>query len=190
MLWQTQKEQVKEKLNRYTALNEMIHREQRNVTGLKIRVQDAEVGHQIIKDMVQQMQESAHQQIAAIVTDCLQTIFGPRLMFRIRFEQKRNKTEAIMEVVTIEGHAINPMRACGGGVVDVISFALRVCALVLTQPAYRRLLVLDEPFKHLSNNYSQSAAELVQKLADDLQIQFIIVTHNSNMKLGKVIHIK
>ena len=70
-----------------------------------------------------------------------------------------------------------------GGVLDVACFALRVASLILTKPPRRRLLILDEPFHFLSlegaNGHKNllRARELVHSLAEELGIQFIVVTH-------------
>ena len=50
---------------------------------------------------------------------------------------------------TEKGEEAHPFDCCGGGVWDVISFALRCACLVLEQPANTRFLVLDEPFKFI-----------------------------------------
>lgn len=143
----------------------------------------------LIQAVAQRVQQSAHQQIASIVSRCLSAVFGEgAYKFKIHFDRKRGKTEARMVLVR-GGAEFHPMDAAGGGVIDVASFALRVAALILTQPARRRLLVLDEPFKHVSAEYRPRVREMIETLADELSIQFLIVTHSSEFEIGKVVRL-
>ncbi len=84
---------------------------------------------------------------------------------------------------------MDPTASVGGGVVDVASFALRLACLLLASPKRRRLLCLDEPFKHLSENYRPAVRELIEVLAREMDVQFIIVTHSNELKIGKVIEL-
>jgi DNA repair exonuclease SbcCD ATPase subunit len=46
---------------------------------------------------------------------------------------------------------------------------------------------LDEPFRFVSDEYQPAVADLMEEMADKLGIQFIIVTHEENLKIGNVI---
>jgi ABC-type Mn2+/Zn2+ transport system ATPase subunit len=187
---QEERQTIREQVRVFQSFKLSEKMERESVQSLNSQLAAAEDGLALIQAAVQQMQESAHRQVASIVTQCLQAIFGPHLAFTLYFEQKRGRTEALMLVTDLQGNMIDPMTACGGGVVDVISFALRICALVLTKPSRRRLLVLDEPFKFVSAEYREGIADLLKRLSQDLQIQFVLVTHFTNLQLGKVIRIK
>ena len=77
--------------------------------------------------------------------------------------------------------------AAGGGVVDLTSFAQRLAALMLSQPASRKLLILDEPFRFLSAVYRPTACQLIESLAEEMGVQMVIVTHSEELMTGKVI---
>jgi ABC-type sulfate/molybdate transport systems ATPase subunit len=79
------------------------------------------------------------------------------------------------------------MSASGGGVVDVAAFALRIACLTLRKPALRKVLILDEPFRFLSAEYRPRVRSLIESLADEFGVQFIIVTHLDEFRCGKVI---
>lgn len=144
---------------------------------------------QILQQVAQTIQQEAHHRIAAIVTKCLRSVFDEDAYeFRINFERKRGRTEAKLVFVR-DGKEIDPRSAAGGGTVDVTAFALRVACLVLSRPPVRRLLIVDEPFKHLSEKYRPRIARMIEKLSEDLGIQFIIVTHSPELAVGKVIEI-
>lgn len=134
-----------------------------------------------------QAQKAAHGRLASLVSECLRSVFGEDAYeFKIVFEEKRGKTEARLAFAR-GGAEVDPLTASGGGVVDVAAFALRLSALLLHEPPLRRLLVLDEPWKHLSARYRPALRELVEVLARRLGVQFLIVTHSADFEIGKVI---
>jgi ABC-type Fe3+/spermidine/putrescine transport system ATPase subunit len=84
---------------------------------------------------------------------------------------------------------MDPLDATGGGVCDVAAFALRVACLMLSQPPKRRLLVADEPFRFVSEEYRPAVRQMIETLADELGIQFILVTHATEFEIGKVVRL-
>lgn len=141
----------------------------------------------ILQDISRQVQEIAHEQIASVVTRCLEAVFQEdAYTFKIEFEEKRGRTEAKLLFVK-DGNEIDPVDASGGGVIDVASFALRLSCLVLSRPACRRLLVLDEPYKYLSKDYQPYMREMLEILSKEFGVQVILVTHSDLIKCGKVI---
>lgn len=68
------------------------------------------------------------------------------------------------------------LEARGGGLAAVAGFLLRVCVLLL-DPDARRLLVLDEVFAHLSEDYVPRMAEFLRELCEKTGLQIILVTH-------------
>jgi DNA repair exonuclease SbcCD ATPase subunit len=115
-------------------------------------------------------------------------VFGDEAYeFRIITEQKRNRTEA-RAVFVRDGEEFDALSSIGGGVVDVAAFALRV-AVILAQDPVRRLLILDEPMKFVSAEYRPQVRALLETLADELDVQIVLVTHISDLELGKIVRI-
>ena len=54
------------------------------------------------------------------------------------------------------------------------------------QPAF---VVLDEPFRFVSREYRPAIAELVKELSEELNVQFVLVTHSSEFEIGKVVDV-
>jgi len=143
----------------------------------------------ILQETAQHVQQIAHRQIASIVTKCLQVVFDDLYSFHIHFEQKRGKTEARM-VFRREFKEFDPATECGGGILNVAAFGLRLAALVLCQPAKRKLLILDEPFRDVNGEEFQSRfKELLLTLAQEMGIQFIIASDDDWLRIGKVIQL-
>ena len=140
----------------------------------------------LAQTVAQQVQQQAHARIADVVTRSLAAVFDEPYVFKIKFERKRNRTEASL-VFERQGLEVDPMTAAGGGVIDVAAFALRLACLMLQRPAVRRLLVMDEPFRFVSVNYRPRLRTLLDQLAREMDCQFIIVTHDPHLTLGTVI---
>lgn len=144
--------------------------------------------HAVVIDLATHVQQTAHKQVADIVSQCLAAVFDDPYEFCITFTRKRRTTEATITFER-EGNSLPPLRASGGGVVDVAAFALRAAAIALQRPRVRRLMVLDEPFKFVSADYQPRVADMLQQLSDDLDFQFIMVTHIDALVAGTVVRL-
>ena len=142
-------------------------------------------GQKILQQIAQDVQQRAHNQIASVVSKCLRAVFDEPYEFRINFEKKRGRTEAQLEFVR-DNQGTDPLTAAGGGVVDVAAFALRIACLVLSRPVLRKVVVLDEPFRFLSVEYRNRVSDLLVQLSQDMNIQFVMVTHMKELEVGKV----
>lgn len=165
--------------------------EQEELIKTEQHLADATEAQEAAQIVAQAIQQQAHTRIAGVVTKCLQTVFtGPdTYAFKINFERKRGRTEAELLLLK-NGHEIkDPLNADSGGVVDVAAFALRLACLVLAKPKLRKVVILDEPFKFVSREYRENVRLLLEKLAEDFGIQFIMVTHIEELKTGKVVEL-
>ena len=68
----------------------------------------------------------------------------------------------------------------GGGLIDVISFALRVVLHSLETPQSRNVLVLDEPLKWTGKLMSK-AGQMIKEISNRLGLQVILVTHEPEL---------
>ena len=135
------------------------------------------------------VQQRVHDRLAPVVTRCLAAVFDDPYEFNIGFERKRGRTETPLSFIR-NGYTLDPLEAAGGGAVDVAAFGLRLACLMLQRPAPRRLIVMDEPFKFLHNPvWRARACDLMVALANELGVQFIMVTGEQEFEIGKVIHL-
>lgn len=143
----------------------------------------------VVQAVAKSVQQAVHDRVAGVVTRCLMAVFGEAgYEFRIVFETKRGKTDARFVFVR-DGKEFDPRDGVGGGVLDLAAFALRLTAIVVKRPRRRRLLVCDEPFKHLSVKYRPAARELLEALADEMDFQVIQITHSEELACGKIIRL-
>jgi DNA repair ATPase RecN len=116
--------------------------------------------------------------VQALVQNALDAVFPATYIFKVEFELRRGQTE--MDIwLDKDGEQISPMDAAGGGVVDVITFALRVVAWSLSRSS--PVLVLDEPFKWVSAGLRPVCGEILRGIADKLGLQIIMVTHDPEL---------
>lgn len=144
---------------------------------------------QVAQHVAETIQQHAHQRIASVVTRCLEAVFPDEpYEFQLTFERKRNRTECRLSFVR-NGKEEDPTGNSSGGVIDVATFALRLAALMLSRPPRRRLVVLDEPFKFVSAEYRDNVRMMLEKLAADMGVQFIMITHIEELQTGEVVRL-
>ncbi len=165
--------------------------EKQNLIDAEDDFTNIEEAQQITQQIAQVIQQQAHNKIAAVVSRCLETVFdGDDVYgFKIHFERKRGKTEAKLVLIKNGNEIDNPIDADSGGVLDIAAFALRLAALILAKPKLRRTIILDEPFKFVSAEYLSNVKLLLEGLARDFKVQFIMVTHIKQLQIGKIIEI-
>lgn len=135
-----------------------------------------EKAREIIKIVSRTTQEKIQYHISDIASLALDGIFPEPYKLVLNFVERRNKTECDISFLRNE-HIVNPVEDSGFGAVDVASFALRVASWSMSRPRTRPVILLDEPMKHLSDEYQEAASEMIKKVADKLGVQFIIISH-------------
>lgn len=128
--------------------------------------------------------EQAKKQIEIIVTNCLQYVFDSNIEFIIEIEQLYGKPNAEFYVITKSDNEViktKPELSRGGGIVDIISLALRISFLQIHKPLVEGPLILDEPAKHVSEEYIFNVADFLKRISEMFNRQVIMVTHNNHL---------
>lgn len=144
--------------------------------------------------VAQAIQQRVHHSIAQVVTRCLSAVFDEPYEFEIRFDRKRNKTEAVLlfkrDGMTME----DPLNEVGGGVVDVAALALRLACVMLSRPRARRFLCLDEPLRNVRGRQNrQRVRGLLLELAEKMGFQFLLNVDADaypEFALGKIVELE
>ncbi len=126
----------------------------------------------------------AKNQIESLVTNCIQYIFENNVEFEIEIEELYGKPSAEFYVITKAEDATiktKPEQSRGGGVVDIISLALRIAFLQAHKPKIEGPLILDEPAKHVSEDYIFNVADFLKRTSEMFERQIIMVTHNNHL---------
>jgi len=173
-------------LSRIRTAKRNLKQERSALKAAKVEHKHALEARELLQHLAQAVQQKAHERISEVVSTCLKTVFPEDpYEFLIRFERKRGRTEARL-LFKREGSEMHPLSAAGGGVVDVAAFALRVVTLALRRPPVTKLLVLDEPFKFVSEQYQDNVRQMLEALAHDMDLQIIMVTHNGIYETGLI----
>jgi DNA repair exonuclease SbcCD ATPase subunit len=188
MKLQTIRSSVDRELAKHAFAMETMKWETAAIAESEARIKAITEAQQAVQEIAAEIQQQAHRRIASVVTKCLQAVFEDDYELKIHFEQKRGKTEARI-VFSKGGMEVDPLTASGGGVVDVAAFALRLACLTLRRPQLRRLVIADEPFRFLSAEYRPRVRVLLEQLAEELGMQFVIVTHFDDLRIGQVIEL-
>ena len=117
--------------------------------------------------------------VNSIVNMTLKAIFDNPYEFTIRFVSRRNVTEADLLLIRDEIE-FSPLDAVGGGVVDILSIALRIAYWSMEENT-RAVIFWDEPTRNCSINLHSSISAMFKMMCEELQMQFIIVSHQQNM---------
>lgn len=128
--------------------------------------------------------EQAKIRIESLVTNCLQYIFDSSIEFKIEVSEVRGRPEAEFFVISkIDGETVKmkPQEARGGGVVDIIALALRLAMLQCSSIDINGPIILDEPAKHVSDEYIMQVAEFLKQVSAMFDRQVIMVTHNKHL---------
>ncbi len=116
----------------------------------------------------------------SLVTMAIQAVFyEDDYSFVVEFEIKRNKPECLLMVKEGDMEPFIPKEDQGGGMIDVVSFALRVVMWSMEKPRSRPLFYLDEPGTGIGEDGGllRLFGQMVSQISRELGLQIIINTH-------------
>jgi len=183
-------EEIRKSQAKKQVLESRLEQEKQLVQECEDNLQYLKETEQFSQEIASRIQNEAHKQISEIVSKCLSDVFEEEAYeFSIQFEEKRGKTEAKF-VLRRNGEEIGtPMDSSGGGVLDVAAFALRVASIVLSKSTPRKMLLLDEPFRFVSQKYRDKIVSLLNEMSQKFDMQIIMVTHIEELKTGNIIQL-
>lgn len=131
--------------------------------------------------------EQMRRHVEHTVTAALQAVFGQDFAFKIELAVKAGQPVAEWRVSSPYGDTTletDPEDARGGGIVDVVSMALRLAVLELYQPKLQGPIILDEPARCLSAEHQPAFAEFLQAYSNETRRGVIMVTHSDVLAAG------
>lgn len=158
-----------------------------SITTLKDELRDSrrsllrhEEAREIIREVGLKTQQQLQYSISDITSLALEAVFNDPYELKVEFVQRRNKTECDLLFVR-DGLEIDPISASGVGAIDIASFALRIASWSMQRPHTRNVIILDEPFKHLSVDLQDRASSMIKEISKKVGLQFIIITHDPTL---------
>ena len=138
----------------------------------------------LFNQTAQYARQDTKEQIEKLVSECLRMIFETDIGFQIELHETRGKASA-EPYVTEENDGVvelyRPEQSRGGGVVDSVSLALRIAFLLKLGDLADGPLMLDEPAKHLSDDFIMQIAEFLKQISKMTGRQILFVTHNVHL---------
>jgi DNA repair exonuclease SbcCD ATPase subunit len=144
---------------------------------------NTEAAQAIIQIVAQKTQEELEYRLSEIVSLALSAVFDDPYKLKVNFVIRRGKTECDL-LFEKNGEMFDPLTSSGGGAIDIAAMALRVAIWSLTQPKPRNILILDEPFRFLSQEYQIKASIMLKELSKKLNLQIIMVSHSESLIEG------
>lgn len=154
---------------------------QAEIATLSETIEDLDRVTILLNSLGEDRQLKAQQTIEDLVTRGLQTIFDDTLSFHIVQSVKgKSATVDFVVATTLEGKTIETpvMDARGGGLAATIGFLLRLVVMLLSKGTRsENILLLDETFAHVSEEYIEPLRLFLREIVDKTGVQIIMVTH-------------
>lgn len=148
---------------------------------------DRSGAHLLLQHIAERLNEQNEAQAAKLATLALNEAFpDQKLSLRAEHSNLRGNPATILtlrdEVRNAEGE---PCEAFGGGPASLLGIVLRVVTVV--KQGLSRILILDEPNVHVSEQYQVATAKLMRKLCEPkekngLGFDMLVITHIDTFK--------
>lgn len=145
----------------------------------ELEIDKLEQASLILQKLSEKQREVAKTRLEELGTQALQYSLGNNYRMVIELSESRKRPQAFLYVIDDDkGIKTSPLDDNGGGIIDIISIALRLVVLQAHEPTIDGPIILDEPFKMVSKEYIPMLSDFLKKISNDFGRQIIMVTHN------------
>lgn len=173
----TLKDQIHRSAVKRSLLQESIGSRELRIASTVVQVQALEDAQALVQLTATETQNQLKFHLEDLVQHAIESLFPGKYQFRVVFDIARGRTSASMFLES-DGQPLDPMDECGGTVVQVVAFALRVAAWTLAPTD--NVILMDEPFAAVSADFRAVCGELLSGLSKRLGIQFIIIASHES----------
>lgn len=163
-------------------LRSQIKDKQTKLKHLEKSVKDTEKARWVLNEVIKQTQSHFKDQVEALVTTAIGTVFDRPFEFKLQFNEKPTKTE-IQPIIKEGDNEYIPKLEMGGGIIELVSIAFRVVLWSMSDPQPRNVLILDEPCRMLGN-LAERFGDFLTQISKELNLQIIMITHD--VDIGKI----
>ncbi len=137
----------------------------------------------ILRSIANVLQKEIKSHIQDMVNVVLDGVFPNKYLFECELAETKRGMEMGTRICRKNDldNPMDPMEDVGCGLVDVISFALRISFWAIKNPRTRPLLIFDEPFRFVDGGNQIRVGQMLSELSKKLDIQMIIVTHEERL---------
>ena len=132
----------------------------------------------LLQDMEGAWQKKFQESVEHIISDGLSVVFGEPLVVRITPTIKSDMSSVTFTLIREDGNEEDIMEGQGGGYIAVIAFLMRIVLTMAAEPRMRRIIIMDEPFAWVSQEFRTSLGEMLEAVRARLDFQYIMVTHD------------
>jgi DNA repair exonuclease SbcCD ATPase subunit len=147
------------------------------VSGLEAEELILEKTKAVFKHLIDSLVLEGAKKVENLLTYGLATVFeDQKLAVKVDLSEKRGLMQMEISLKDLSTGVEAPiLGSFGGGPVAVVSFLLRVLSLLNLK--LHKLLILDEAFSFVSENYVPQLAKLVSALCQKSNLDVLLVTH-------------
>lgn len=133
----------------------------------------------VLQKLSENQRQKACKKLEELGTFALQYSLSTNYEMEIELGKFRGKPSADVYIKKIDsGVRTSPINGNGGGVIDIISVALRFVTMQAFDPFIDGPIIMDEPYKMVSKEFMPMISEFMKKLSEDFGRQIILSTHN------------
>ena len=141
----------------------------------------------VLQKLSERQREMAKIRLEELATEALRYSMGGEYSVIIDLDNIRKRPQASLYICKKayedreeidEEDLEDPLSDNGGGIVDVVSTAIELVVMQAQTPIIEGPLILDEPFKMLSEEYVPMMSDFLKKISKDFNRQIIMVTHD------------
>lgn len=133
----------------------------------------------VLKKLLDIMVKDEVERMAGLITYGLKTIFEDQNLTFIPNITKKNE-KIYIELKTNNDGIEGDHKAFGGSIAVIESFLLRI--LCILKKKYVRLMILDETFASVGEEYIPNTAKLISELSKKIGLDVLLVTHQKEFQ--------
>lgn len=137
-----------------------------------------------IEGVASQEREAVKERVEKLITECLHEVYDDSYSVEFDYGVRNNKTSVEISMVRkcADGMVVKrQIDGFGGGVADTIALPLKLIVL-MNDDQFDKVLVTDEPGKHLDTSRVAKFAKFIQTVSHKLGVQIIMSSHWEVMK--------
>lgn len=169
----------KDRQRQIKKLNELEKQREDTIHNIDVRVEAIN----FIESVAAQERVSVKEKVQKLITDCLHEVYDDSYSVEFDYGVKGNKTSVEINIVRKcnDGMIIKRgIDGIGGGVADTVSLPLKLIVL-MNDDEFDKVLVTDEPGKHLDTTRIVKFAKFIQTISHQLGVQIIMSSHHAIM---------
>jgi len=154
---------------------------QESINEINLEVEVLEHTSDVLKILFETVKKKSVESIEKLVTHALNSVWESDYEFKITTHE-RGTLSTNRFTLYKDGNESDIIDGHGGGVVNIVAFILRLIFTLRMSDQLRPVLILDEPFAFVSENYHDKIGQLLLELIDKLDIEIIMVSHQPTIK--------